>query len=252
MTEHEIHTALVWAMLAMAVTSFTALLWITAPYGRHFKTGWGPAVPARIGWIVMESPAVLLFAWIFMQGTHATETVPVVLLGVWMFHYVYRTLVFPFRLSSSSSPMALSIVVMALAFNSLNAYINARWISEFGTYSDNWLASPAFITGIVVFLLGWSINQHSDAVLLRLRKSGPDDYQVPRGGMYRFVSCPNYLGEIIEWIGWAIAAWSFAGAAFAIFTIANLLPRALANHCWYRDRFAGYPKSRRALIPYLL
>jgi hypothetical protein len=47
------------------------------------------------------------------------------------------------------------------------------------------------------------------------------------------VSCPNYLGEILEWIGWAIATWSLAGWVFAIWTMANLAPRAFTNH--FRD-----------------
>jgi protein-S-isoprenylcysteine O-methyltransferase Ste14 len=70
--------------------------------------------------------------------------------------------------------------------------------------------------------------------------------------MYRWVSCPNYFGEMLEWIGWAIATWSLAGSAFAIFTIANLLPRALANHRWYQTEFPDYPSDRRAVIPGLL
>ena len=57
---------------------------------------------------------------------------------------------------------------------------------------------------------------------------------------------------MIEWIGWAILTWSLAGAAFAIYTIANLLPRALQHHRWYKSQFADYPADRKAIIPYLL
>lgn len=35
------------------------------------------------------------------------------------------------------------------------------------------------------------------------------------------------VGEIIEWIGFAVACWSLPAAAFAIYTIANLAPRAI-------------------------
>jgi 3-oxo-5-alpha-steroid 4-dehydrogenase 1 len=38
---------------------------------------------------------------------------------------------------------------------------------------------------------------------------------------------------------------------FAV-SAAHLVPRALATHRWYRERFPDYPRERRALIPYLL
>jgi protein-S-isoprenylcysteine O-methyltransferase Ste14 len=66
------------------------------------------------------------------------------------------------------------------------------------------------------------------------------------------VSSPNYLGEIVQWTGWAIATWSLGGLAFALYTAANLAPRALDNHRWYQDHFDDYPPRRRALIPYLV
>jgi protein-S-isoprenylcysteine O-methyltransferase Ste14 len=69
--------------------------------------------------------------------------------------------------------------------------------------------------------------------------------------MYRWISCPNYFGEIVEWIGWAIATWSLAGLAFALWTAANLAPRAHSHHQWYRESFADYPQERKALVPRL-
>lgn len=46
--------------------------------------------------------------------------------------------------------------------------------------------------------------------------------------------------------------WSISGLAFFIYTVANLGPRAFANHRWYQETFEDYPKERRALIPFLL
>ena len=67
------------------------------------------------------------------------------------------------------------------------------------------------------------------------------------------MASPNYLGELIEWIGWAILSANAAGWAFAVFTFANLVPRALKNLAWYRATFGeAYPKSRKAIIPFLL
>ena len=93
------------------------------------------------------------------------------------------------------------------------------------------------------------LNVHSDNILLRLRKDETTQYGVPHGGAFRYVSCPNYLGEILEWTGWAIATWSLTGLSFAVFTFANLAPRAISHHQWYRKKFPNYPPNRRALIP---
>ena len=59
------------------------------------------------------------------------------------------------------------------------------------------------------------------------------------------------LTKILEWTGFAIAAWSLPGLAFAVFTFANLAPRAFANHKWYKEKFPDYPEERKALLPFI-
>jgi len=240
------------ALLALAVPTFAFLLWKTAPYGRHDRAGWGPTVPSRVGWIVMELPAVVGFVAVFAHGRHRAALVPLVLLALWQLHYVHRTFIFPFRMRATGKRMPLAVALTGSLFNAANAYVNARWISHLGDYATSWLADPRFLTGAVVFAAGLAMNLHADTVLLRLRAPGETGYKIPRGGMYRFVTSPNYLGEILEWCGWALLTWSLAGVAFAVYTIANLAPRALSNHAWYRERFPSYPPERRALVPFLL
>ena len=248
----QLHDYLVLAVFAAAAVTLPTLFFITAPYGRHLRGGWGFTIPARLGWVIMESPAALLFLAVYLQGDHATSAVPLTFLCLWQFHYVYRSFIYPLRLSRAAQRMPVSIILMAIVFNCINAYLNARWISHLGSYPDAWFVHPAFIAGTLLFVLGWAINQHADRVLLRLRAPGQSGYRIPRGGLYEKVSCPNYLGEMLEWTGWAIATWSLAGAAFALFTMANLLPRAIANHRWYRQQFSDYPPGRKALLPFLL
>ena len=170
MTEAKIHGYLVLAMLVLAGVSFVALLRVAAPYGRFLRPGWGPTIPARAGWVLMESPAVILFIVVYALGANATAKVPMLVLAGWQLHYINRTFIYPFRLRGKDKRMPLVIAFMALLFNCLNAYINARWISHFGEYPDSWLSSPAFIAGALLFLCGWTINQQSDTILLRLRQ----------------------------------------------------------------------------------
>ena len=81
---------------------------------------------------------------------------------------------------------------------------------------------------------GFYINLDSDSRLKDLRSgrhgARDNEYRIPRGGLFEVVSCPNYLGEILEWIGFAIAAVNPAAIFFAIFTMAFLLPRGYHNH----------------------
>ncbi|VDM71373.1 unnamed protein product [Strongylus vulgaris] len=70
--------------------------------------------------------------------------------------------------------------------------------------------------------------------------------------MFEYVSGANFLGEIIEWTGYAIASRSLPAIAFAIFTACNIGPRAIHHHQWYLNKFQDYPKERKALIPFLL
>lgn len=247
-----LHRLATWTELGLAAVTFLALLAIAAPYGRHARAGFGPPVPQRIAWIAMELPAVVVFIAIFAFGEHATEIAPLAMLGLWQLHYVQRTFVFPFRLRDHQKTTPLTVVILAIVFNVLNAYVNARWISHFGRYSVADLGSSSFVLGTALFVLGFALNVHADGVLLALRTPGGGGYKIPHGGLFRWVSCPNYLAEMLEWLGWAVLTWSLSGLAFALYTIANLLPRALTHHRWYREKFPDYPAQRKALIPYLL
>ena len=250
MGEARIHQCLAWGVIAIAVLTFGVLLRVTAPYGRHSRAGWGPTMPTRWAWVLMESPSVVVFVVVYWWGEQRLAAAPLLLLGLWLLHYLNRTLVYPFRIRTDGKRTALLVVALAIAFNVTNAYLNARQLSHFGGYPDDWLFTPQCLVGVALFLVGRHINMRADGMLIRLRERG-GGYHLPRGWLFRYVSCPNYLGEAIQWGGFALASWSLAAASFAIFTLANLVPRALAHHRWYRQHFADYPACRRAWLPWL-
>jgi 3-oxo-5-alpha-steroid 4-dehydrogenase 1 len=249
-SEARVFEILVWAYLALAVITFVSLQLITAPYGRHTRGGWGPQVSSTAGWLIMEAPQVIGFAAFYFWGEQRFAPGALALFALWQLHYVNRAFIFPFRRRGGQRPMPLVIPLIALLFNVPNAYLNARWLSHFSTaYQLSWLWDPRFLVGAAIFFFGLSVNWQADRILRELRKPGESGYKVPVGGLYKLVSCPNYLGEILEWTGWAIATWSLPGLMFALYTAANLLPRAKANHKWYRETFADYPAERKAVFP---
>ena len=236
------------AWMALAVFTLGVLLLIKAPYGRHARTGWGPTIPNRLGWVLMETPSVLVMAWLFLLAdTRGPCTW--VFFGIWQAHYIHRAWVFPFRVQGTPSKMPLFIAVSGLGFNLVNAFINGTWLFLLSNRTDpSWLSDPRFLLGLLLFAVGMGVNLVSDTHLLNLRAQN-SGYQIPRHPLFRHVSCPNYLGEIMEWGGWALATWSLPGLAFATWTFCNLAPRARAHHRWYQDKFSDYPPSRKALIP---
>lgn len=254
MIEPSIYMALLWVFLAISPVTLISLIFFAAPYGRHMRGGFGPAIPTRAAWVIMESPSVAWFAVVFFSGAHALSLVPLTLFSLWQAHYVQRTLVYPLltRVDKNRKTPVL-IVGSGFCFNILNSTVNGAMLSQFGGHlTSDWLGDPRFLLGALLFVSGYALNRHADAILHRLRKPGEKGYRIPEGGLYRFISCPNYFGEILEWLGWALATWSLAGLAFALFTIANLAPRALKHHRWYHQQFPDYPKNRRALVPFLM
>ncbi len=239
--------------IAVAACIFIVLLFIRAPYGKHIRKGFGPLMSNRLGWLVMESPASLLMILYFIISPHSSRIITIAFLIIWQVHYVYRAFIYPFRIRSSKKQIPVIVVVMAIVFNIVNTGLNGADVFILNPPPDNmWFFNLRFIVGILIFLLGFGINVHSDYVLRNLRKPGDANYKKPYGGFFRWVSCPNYFGEIMEWTGWALLTWSLAGLSFAIWTAANLIPRAIHNHKWYQDTFPDYPKNRKAVIPFIL
>jgi 3-oxo-5-alpha-steroid 4-dehydrogenase 1 len=253
MAEARLYDVLLYSWFALAAISALSLLFVAAPYGRHARAGWGPTIPSTAGWIVMEAPSAIVMAILWAAGPRRTNPVAVTLAVAWIGHYVYRSFVFPVMRRGGSRPMPAAIPFMACVFNVGNAYLNGRWLFALGPErGTDWFTDPRFGIGALLFAAGFATHVRADWLLARLRAPGETDYKLPRGFLFEHVSCPNYLGEIVEWTGWALAAWSLAGLSFAFWTIANLAPRALAHHRWYREKFADYPPLRRALVPWVI
>ncbi len=243
---------LLYFQLAVSPVILLSLLFISAPYGKHSRGGWGISLPSRVAWIFMELPAVLTILIMFLVSDKEVGMVNLLFLGLWQFHYGYRTFIYPFLIRGSKQNFPILLVLFALVFNGINGYINGYYLFHlYPSYSIDWLTSPQFIIGTIIFLGGWLMHVHSDYIIRNLRKPGETGHKIPFGGMFRWVSSPNYLGEVIQWTGFAILTWSLPALAFAIFTFANLFPRAISNHQWYKGRFEDYPEKRKVFLPFI-
>lgn len=252
----EVFNTVLSVMALSAVVVFLCLLKVEAGYGVAYTKKWGPAVNNKLGWILMEAPVFFAMLWLWLSSDRRGDTVLVVMALLFLFHYFQRSFVFPF-LIKGKSVMPLSVILMGVTFNTLNAYMIGGWlfyVSPVDYYGGvSWLMSPMFIVGCVIFFVGMAINWHSDYIIRHLRKPGDTGHYIPRGGMFRYVTSANYFGEFLEWCGFALLTFSAAGAVFALWTFANLAPRARKLHQRYEREFGDEYKNlnRKYILPYI-
>ena len=236
----------VWIFIGLCTFIYLIFSKTIAPYGRHSNSNWGITIDNRWGWFWMELPALVLMPLIILMSPVEKNGIIVLVLSLWVLHYLYRTILFPIKLKTKGKKMPLIIVVSAFIFNLFNGFFVGY---EIGNISQLEFGTNTFI-GLIIFFVGMYINRSSDNKLISLRQENKE-YQIPNGGMFKYISCPNHFGEIVEWIGFAIIVLNLGSLSFALWTAFNLIPRALNHHNWYINSFKEYPNDRKAVIPFI-
>ena len=255
--EQQFHAFVGYALLtAMAAACAVLSLGAVAPYGRYSNekalgiSDWGPKVPAQLAWCLQELPSLVVpLVCLVRRGWGPAHATNIILLLCFLAHYANRALVYPLRIRGGA-PTPLYVMGSAFTFTFVNGYLQA------GALGGPWAApipgDAAFGGGLLLFLAGALGNAYHDALLRSLRLPGEMGYMVPTGGLFDYVSGANYLCEMVEWAGFALACRTPAAQIFAWCVTFNLAPRAVSHHAWYRAKFGdAYPAQRRALVPFL-
>lgn len=241
-------------MSLLAAVVFVALYVVEAGYGYLFNPKYGAPIPSRLGWVLMESPVLIAMIALWWFSERRMECVELLLFGLFSVHYIQRSFIFPF-LMRSGSQMPVGIVLMGMIFNVINAIMQGGWLFYIAPvgYYDNWFTKPFIYIGVAIFALGVAINLNSDHIIRNLRKPGDRGHYIPKGGAFRWVNSANYFGEILEWVGFAVASWSLAGVVFVWWSVANLVPRSAALYRRYEVDFGEEFKSlkRKRIFPYI-
>lgn len=227
------------SMALIGIIVFIALYFVGAGYGMMYTRKWGLSLNNKVGWVIMEAPVFIVMCLLWWNSSRRFDATPLIFFLLFQIHYFQRSFIFPFIMRGKNR-MPVVIVAMGVLFNVVNAYMQGGWvfyISPEGLYDVDWLYKPCFIAGVTIFLVGLVINLNSDYIIRHLRKPGDTGHYIPRGGMFRYVSSANYLGEFTEWVGFAIMTWSLSGAMFAWWTFANLAPRAWRIYNRYKQEF---------------
>ncbi|KAL7554801.1 hypothetical protein ACHAWF_018341 [Thalassiosira exigua] len=279
--EIRLHNLLARLFLFSALPTYLVTRYlIVAPFGRHvpkasssgYRWWYGRAISARCSWFLFECPN-LLWSWYCLQHWRDPDifsSTNAILLFLFTLHYVNRSIIYPLRMNPKSQKVPLIVTVFAILVTSWNGYLQCFYLVQVVKFDplslslslDNmqrWL-------GICLFFVGMGVNVHSDGVLRNLRRRGPagrnenkqqsaeHEYYIPRSPFFKYISCPNLAGEILEWFGFALASqFSLPSVAFFVYTSSNLIPRAVAHHEWYLRKFDDYPTERKwALIPFVV
>ncbi len=240
-------------MSGIAAVVFVALYFLKAGYGMFRDSRWGISLNNKVAWVLMEAPVFIIMALLWWGSERRFETAPLIIFLLFELHYFQRSFVFPF-LMKGKSRMPVSIMLMGVVFNVLNGFMQGEWLfylAPADRYTTEWLTTPPFIIGTLIFFTGMVINWHSDNVIRHLRQPGDTRHYLPQKGLYRYVTSANYFGELVEWTGFAILTWSAAGAVFAWWTFANLVPRANAIYHRYQQEFGTQMGNRKRIFPFL-
>jgi len=180
----------------------------------------------------------------------------ILLLCLWDLHFAKRCLevLFVHRYGQPKVPVFESfgeqIVYLGFAAGCgycVHANLSVPW--RFGTPS-----TPVVALFSCVFLLGVVGNGICHWILARNdRKKGyPDVF------LFKLVTCPHYMCEVITWTAWLIITQTFASAVFLLSTIITLTIFSRERWQQHRQFYDGkegrplYPPNRKALVPFIL
>ena len=134
---------------------------IPTPYGRFFKEDiWGPSIDEKKAWAIMEATGLIMFIlFYFILGKNNFNIVPLIFLGIWSFHYINRSIIYPyFIMKQKYKQFPLILVIFGFFYLSLFSYINAINISSNPKYIDSWIKTPQFIIGCTLFSIGFILT----------------------------------------------------------------------------------------------
>ncbi|KAI0142985.1 3-oxo-5-alpha-steroid 4-dehydrogenase [Xylariaceae sp. FL1272] len=232
-------------------------------------------IPGRIAWFTMEIPGfmTLLYHMRTLPAQHGIEDLPwqnKVLASLFVMHYIYRAVLFPF-LQPSMSPIHVMIWASAILFQVCNGTAIGGWLAAYGPTSQaEWEAQgysdARFAIGLIVFFVGLCGNYFSDEELREIRrgelarqsklksqgKTVDKHYEVPQNGLFKYMLFPHYFMEWIEWTGyWIAGGFGFTPAmCFLLNEVSAMLPRAVSGGKWYKEKFGEDKiKGKWVIIP---
>jgi len=242
-------------MAVLAAGVYVALHFFEAGYGYLFNPKYGPPVPNKVGWVVMESPVFIAMCVLWLMSGRTWEAGPLALFVLFQAHYLQRAFIFPL--------MLLRRVEDAAGDRRDGHGVQHPQRADAGRVDLLRLARRLLrrLVRKALHLRRGSPVHGGDGRKPPFRPYHPQPAQAgrhaplhsPRGDVPITSRRPNYFGELLEWTGFAVASWSWAGAVFAWWTFANLAPRAASLYKRYAQEFGKEftALKRKKIIPFI-
>jgi 3-oxo-5-alpha-steroid 4-dehydrogenase 1 len=225
-------------------------------YGRFGGTV-SAGLDPRIGWWLMELPCTLSFAYNFfvIGGKQSKEFVPRLMAFIFLCHYVYRGWYWPLNIKvhGNTKNFDMHVAFSSWIVTTLHGFLSARWFAHYGEHlKASFAQSPRIWLGLVVYYSGLVMVIWHDNILRDLRSGDGPRYRIPKGGLFEYATCPQYFAELWAWLGFAILSWGPNGLFIFMVSLVNLVPRSMATHAWYVEKFGlEYPADRAFLVPFV-
>lgn len=169
-----------------------------------------------------------------------------------MFHFIKRELetLFVHRFSNATMP------IHRLPVNCAHYWILSGVLIAYYLFHPKYqppinnVAINLTLSGLMV--LFELLNLQTHLVLRNLRARGSKVRGIPNGWGFNYVSCANYMWEILAWMSFCIMINCLTGWIFLIAASLQMFEWALKKHRNYRKEFKNYPPARTALIPFVI
>jgi len=106
--------------------------------------------------------------------------------------------------------------------------------------------------GTLVFLAAWHQQLQAHKIFAQLKLKNSNKHSIPEGGLFKYVSCPHYLCEIIIYTSLLLVLGTQHQTAVLVWfwVLTNQLIAGTMSHKWYKEKFREeYPPARKAVLP---
>ncbi|KAF9888105.1 3-oxo-5a-steroid 4- dehydrogenase [Aspergillus nanangensis] len=171
--------------------------------------------------------------------------------GLLMVHFLKREFetVFVHRFSNATMP-ARNIFKNSAHYWVLAGFNIAYWVFRPDAAAATTEPNPNLLyPGLALFVFGELANLNAHLVLRDLRRPGTTERGIPSGFGFNIVTCPNYLFEIIAWLGvYLVSGLSWSVLFFVTIGGAQMASWAAKKERRYRKDFGDKYKRKRSVI----